>query len=140
MIAMPILRIAYSIACLLICICNTLHALPVNNGRHFEKTADGIIVFPDAALSGNTRSVKLQVINDHIIRVSASPFEKMSPATSLTTVYTANAGTKWDVQELKDKIVLKTSRLVATVMSTTGAVLFTDINGKPILQEKPING
>ena len=66
--------------------------------------------------------------------------KQMSPATSLTTVYAANAGTKWDVQELKDKIVLKTSRLVATVMSNTGAVSFTDINGKPVLQEKPING
>ena len=110
------------------------------DGERFIKTADGIIVYPDASISGNTQLVKLQVIAGNIIRVIASPVENIQDNKSLVTVYSINNNLKWDVQENKDRIVLKTNCLIATVTLNTGAVSFTDINGKPILHEKKMGG
>ncbi|HTI11560.1 MAG TPA: TIM-barrel domain-containing protein [Puia sp.] len=49
----------------------------------FVRIADGIIIYPDQAWSGNTAAVKLQVVADNIIRVTAIPvpFSRPSNAT-----------------------------------------------------------
>jgi hypothetical protein len=139
MIAMQFIRFALCFSTLLCCVCFSLIATPPGS-NHFVKTADGIVVFPDAAFS---RQVKLQVIKDNIIRVLVSPFEIMEPANNLVTIYTGSP-TNREEQESKDHIVLKTSRLVATIKVATsvgtGAVLFSDNTGNAIVKERPVNG
>src|SRR5882757_8993062 len=53
----------------------------------FVRISDGIIIYPDRALSGNTAAVKLQVVADNIIRVTAIPvsFSMTSNATDGNT-------------------------------------------------------
>ncbi len=77
---------------------------------------------------------------DNIIRVIACPTSEMPDSRSLVVIDPMANGTKWDVQETTDRIVLKTSQLIARADPVTGAVSFTDINGNPILSEKEGNG
>jgi alpha-D-xyloside xylohydrolase len=113
------------------------------NGNPFtqpvEKTPYGIIIYPDINFSGNTRAVRLQVVTDNIIRVTASPTTKFSDTKSLITVY--NSFSKnWTLTERKDVAILKTPTITATVLLSIGAVSFTDKDGHPILMEKQYNG
>jgi hypothetical protein len=124
-------------------LCSVCLSLTTPTGRDlFLKTADGIIVFTEAAFSGNARQVKLQVLKDNIIRVLVSSFEIMEPTNNLVTIYTGSP-TNWEKQVSKDQIVLKTSRLVATIEVPTsvgtGAVLFSDNAGKQRLHELPVH-
>jgi hypothetical protein len=75
MIAMHIIRVAICLICFLSSTYSNVKASPAENDKRFEKTADGVTVFADAALSGNTCIVKLQVISDNIIRVPAASRE-----------------------------------------------------------------
>lgn len=89
--------------------------------------------------------VRLQVINDKIIRVSASP-DKEFPEDSNLVVIPVDAKPEYTVTEKDGDVTLTTSEISAVVSEKTGAVTFYDKNGKKILQEnengrsfKPIN-
>lgn len=96
-----------------------------------EKLKDGLLV----QLKGDVKQVKLQVINDKIIRVSASPEDKISTTPSLISVAGTNTGVKWTSTEDEHTATLKTSALTATVDLTTGLVSFKDAQGNTIINE-----
>jgi alpha-D-xyloside xylohydrolase len=106
----------------------------------YLKMNDGIIIYPDASLSGNTRMIRLRVVSENIIRVIACPGTEMPDNKSLVVIDSQAAGTNWDVQETTDRIILKTSQLIATADPVTGTVSFTDSKGNPILSEREGNG
>jgi alpha-D-xyloside xylohydrolase len=109
----------------------------------YVRTPDGIIVYPDVHLSGNTAAVKLSVIADNIIRVLCSPGssnEDIEKVSSLITVYKTDPSLKWDITNGEDKVILRTRLITATVTIATGAVSFTDAAGQPILAEKTSGG
>lgn len=108
--------------------------------KQFSKTEDGIIVYTNADLSGNTRQVRLSVISDNIIRVTASPTDKPEEKQSLITVYDHSASVNWSVNEETDNIRLSTTLITAVVRKDNGAVSFVDKDGKPILAERQMNG
>ena len=58
-----------------------------NGDTSFIKTEDGVIIYPDAELAGNTRAIRLQVITDNIIRVIASPEKEFPVQNSLITEF-----------------------------------------------------
>jgi len=107
---------------------------------HYTRTADGVVVYPDINLSGNTTAVKLSVIADNIIRVTSSPTGAAATSQSLITVYKSDTSVKWDISGDDKKVILHTRLLTATVIIATGAVTFTDVSGQPILAEKAIGG
>lgn len=107
--------------------------------KDFEEIKNGVIIYPDYNFSGKVRSVRLQVITDKIIRVTASPEEKIIDTKSLITVY-ENLSSSYTVLKKSDRIILKTPSLTATVLLINGAVSFTDNAGKPILMERQNNG
>jgi alpha-D-xyloside xylohydrolase len=106
----------------------------------FLKTSDGVIVYPDTAQSGNTRSVRLQVISANIIRVVASPADEEQTGQSLITAFNGLAAAEWSVEEGDGMILLKTDSITARVSTQTGAVSFQDIHGNPLVREKPREG
>ena len=63
----------------------------------FIKTADGIIVYPDADLSGNAPVIRLQVINNNIIRVTASAAYQLPDVKSLISVLNHPLKTSWNI-------------------------------------------
>ncbi|MGZ3923808.1 MAG: alpha-xylosidase, partial [Flavisolibacter sp.] len=103
-------------------------------------TPDGVIIFTDPSITGATNVVKLEVIADNIIRVIAAPGKEIVPIQSLVTVYTKRADLLWNVVPSKQSLTLKTKALTAVVNLKTGAVSFSDVNGKKILGEKPAGG
>ena len=100
---------------------------------NFEKTADGIIVTP---AQGPAKRVRLQVVSDRIVRVTAVPGESLQLPESLMVVAKPAADVKFSVARAGDKVVLKTARVTAEVALATGAVDFLDANGKPQLAER----
>lgn len=104
----------------------------------YVKTADGIIVRPDAPFNGNAKEVRLIVVADNIIRVLAVADKNLQPEKSLMVIGNAVPNTKWSVTNAKGFVNLKTVRLTAKVNLQTGAVTFLDPNGKKLLAEKEL--
>ncbi len=96
----------------------------------YEKLSDGIEASTPA---GN---VRLKVITDNIIRVSAAPGD-FSADTSLV-VLSRNLPPVPDfkVREHGDTVSVSTALVTASLDRATGAVTFYDAEGKKILQEK----
>jgi alpha-D-xyloside xylohydrolase len=106
-------------------------------GNNYTKTSDGLIIYPTNTLPEQAKAVKLQVINDNIIRVIASPGKEFPAVKSLITVYKNNPSS-WDLVpgEDKTKITLKTKAITAVANLSTGNVIFYTPEGKEILAEK----
>ena len=106
----------------------------------YIKTTDGVIVFTDPIFTGTSNVVKLEVISDNIIRVIAVPGKEIAAIQSLVTVYSRGPGFSWNTIPAEDSLTLKTKEIAATINLKTGAVTFSDLNGKIILNEKPTGG
>ncbi|HET7898812.1 MAG TPA: hypothetical protein VFL47_14105, partial [Flavisolibacter sp.] len=102
----------------------------------FERTADGVIVYTDPAYTGTPRAVKLSVVREDIIRVTAAPGKTFPEFQSLVTVYPKPDNIKWDLVPSKESLSLTTKRLRAVVSLKTGAVSFFNAGGQTILAEK----
>jgi alpha-D-xyloside xylohydrolase len=109
------------------------------SAQKFIKVDDGIIVYPNQNLSGSVHAVKLQVMNDKIIRVIASATDSFQNK-SLIILNQPSQKINFTVNDLNDSVQLKTNALIASINKQTGAVSFYDLNGKVILQEKQYNG
>lgn len=115
----------------------SLYANPYQ--KSVEETHDGVIIHPNINLSGKTKTLRLQVITDKIIRVTGSPSLEMPDVKSLITVYKATSK-NFTVIKKPDHVVLKTPFVTASVLLSTGAISFTDATGKAILMERQYNG
>lgn len=106
----------------------------------FEKTADGLIVHLKKEQSFGLNQVRLQVINDKIIHVSATPDDKFSDEKSLIVVPQTGKQTPFTVEEKNNCAVLSTASLKAFVNLKTGEVNFTDTKGNAVLRENKGGG
>jgi alpha-D-xyloside xylohydrolase len=95
----------------------------------WQKTADGIVVTPS---SGGAHKVRLQVMSDRIVRVTAVPGDSLDTPKSLMVVATT-APTQFDAVASGGTVSLKTAKLTADVSLSTGAVSFRDATGKVVL-------
>ena len=110
------------------------------NAVAFQKKTDGVVISLKKNSPDLARSIRLQVITDNIIRVTATPEDKVTDQKSLITSYTQTQTKGWNIQQSGNNVILKTSRLRAVVSLVSGEVSFTDINGNIILQEQPGGG
>ncbi|HKE95101.1 MAG TPA: TIM-barrel domain-containing protein [Povalibacter sp.] len=101
--------------------------------ENFQKTADGIVVMPT---QGNAKRVRLQVMSDRIIRVTAVPGESLQLPDSLAVVAKPASDAKFTVDSANGKVVLKTGQVTAEVALESGVVNFLDASGKPVLSER----
>lgn len=99
----------------------------------FEKTADGIVVTPT---EGPAKRVRLQVMSDRIVRVTAVPVESLQLPESLMVTAKPVGGVKFDVESAAGKVALKTGKVTAEVTLAGGVVTFLDASGKPLLTER----
>ena len=102
----------------------------------YIRTKDGIIVFTDPVFTGTSNAVKLEVIAENIIRVTAAPGKEIASTQSLVTVFSKKPDLSWDVIPSKDSLTLKTKKLTAIIDLKTGAVTFRDQKDEEILAEK----
>lgn len=99
-------------------------------------TDDGVIIRLGSLGLGMPSVMKLEVINEKIIRVVATPGKEFSRDKSLCVVEQTNAVPPFDVRQSIDTLILSTSALKVKVNLTTGQVIFTDTAGRMILQER----
>lgn len=105
-----------------------------------ERFKDGVLVRLEKATPGGAKQVRLQVITDNIIRVTASPADSISGTPSLMAVVSGSREIKWTSEEKNNQVILKTSALTASIDLTTGQVIFRDLRGQVILQEQQGGG
>lgn len=96
----------------------------------FEKTADGVVVTP---ASGPAKKVRLQVMGERILHVTATPTDSLDTPPSL--MVTAKPGGAFTVTEAGGKVVVKAGKASAEVSLADGQVSFRDAAGKLVLAE-----
>ncbi|MDR3219193.1 MAG: DUF5110 domain-containing protein [Dysgonamonadaceae bacterium] len=110
------------------------------NSSSYEKTIDGIVVHLKQTSPLTSKHVRLQVITDDIIRVTATPDTRFPSKKSLITVFNETQTSGWNVTEEDSCVVLQTARLKATISLATGAISFSDSEGKLLLAENSGGG
>lgn len=97
-----------------------------------QQTADGLVA---TLSSGPAKKLRLQVINDRTIRVTAVPTDSLDiPASLITVAGPAKDG--FTVEQDGKVARVKTPALTAELNLATGAVRFLDKAGNPLLAEK----
>ena len=99
-----------------------------------EKTDLGVTVNLSPTTENSVRKVRLQVLGDRIIRVSATPDRKFAEDNSLITV-PQKSPTEYAVTETDSTVSVITSSVIATVSLESGDVKFYDSYGKLIAAE-----
>lgn len=99
----------------------------------WQKTTNGVTVNTGSTDTHHARLVRLEVLGEKIIRVSATPAATFADPQSLITL--PQKKTPFKVTTHEDTITIATRQLKASVLSTTGEVWFTDSNGRHILTE-----
>ncbi|HET8764364.1 MAG TPA: TIM-barrel domain-containing protein, partial [Rhodanobacter sp.] len=99
---------------------------------HVQSLRDGAVV----SVEGSTQKVRLQVVSDHIIHVTAVPKGDFNLPASLMALKTGG-DTHFTVGERAGAVTLDTSAIEARVSPRDGAVSFFDHAGKPLLAEQP---
>jgi alpha-D-xyloside xylohydrolase len=102
----------------------------------YQKTDEGIMVTVKKRDNNEQHHIRLQVVNDRIIHVSATPEEDFSTAKSLITVPGLEYSGKFEVSVDSCFVILSTAALDAKVHKQSGEVSFFKKEGEPILQEK----
>lgn len=101
----------------------------------FEKLSDGVVVRLQAK-EGQAKQVKIRVVSDDIIQVIASPVDSFSSRKSLMVVPDLKVSATWNVEESEEAVTITTAQLKAKVSTLSGEVIFTDLQGNVLLQEK----
>jgi alpha-D-xyloside xylohydrolase len=84
---------------------------------------------------GGPRLVRLEVMGEKLIHVSATPENRFSDPQSLVIVPVGERPL-FTVEENGDTVTVMTSALKANVLVSTGEVWFTDLSGNVILAEQ----
>ena len=104
----------------------TMAATVQTNGNNVTITPDG----------GQAKVVRLEVMNDNIIRVRATSKEALPEKPASLMIVPQVAPTKsYTISEEDDNVVVKAKNVKAVVSKTTGEVTFFDAEGKQLLKE-----
>ncbi|HEY9261160.1 TIM-barrel domain-containing protein [Chitinophaga sp.] len=105
-----------------------------------DKLADGLVIHLKQRAPNGAKQVRLQVVSDKVIHVTATPGDQFDTTPSLMAIDIKGNAIKWDSEEQTNAVVLKTASLTATVALQTGEVVFRDNAGNIILQEQKGGG
>ena len=104
-----------------------------------RRNDNGVTVKVQQPSENGPALVRLEVMGEKIIRVSATPEKRFADTESLIIV-PSEARTPFTVTSEGETVTLATSELKANVSTLTGEVWFTDAEGKVILAEQQGGG
>ncbi len=107
---------------------------------HIEPTGDGVIIRLDERSDFPGQTIRLKVINDHIIRVTALPSGEFSERPGLMTVAFPPYDGGFTVEKGEGHITLSTPALSAEVSLKSGSIIFTGSDGTLFLSEAEEGG
>lgn len=105
----------------------------------YDKLANGIVVHIDQQKESDAHKVRLQVMGEKLIHVTATPEQTFSNRTDLITVPVQNLP-PFSIETTDSTVVLSTTQLHAWVYKKTGEVQFYDATGKLLLAENKGGG
>ena len=99
-----------------------------------QTSGNSVTIRPDG---GEAKVVRLEVMNDNIIRVRATSKDALpeKPTSLMIVPQTASAKGSYSVSEEGDNVVVKAKNVKAVVAKATGEVTFFDANGNQLLKE-----
>ena len=100
----------------------------------YKVTENGVSVKVQQPSEDGPTLVRLEVIGEKIIHLSATPERKFADPESLVII-PAKEKTGFAVEQNEDTITVSTSEIKANVLASTGEVWFTDMDGKVLLRE-----
>jgi len=122
----------------LVGVCLGLIAFSLTAQPAFQKTTNGVIVYPQQKTAVNR--LQITVVNNKIIQVKATPETQFSTEKSLITAQPFDSKSNWEVSTKADTLFLKTTELTAAVSLRSGEIAFADKAGKRILTESTGDG
>ena len=109
------------------------------SGSYFKTDGSGVTVKVQNVIDGGPRIVRLEVMGEKLIHVSATPERKFADQESLVIIPPAER-TPFTVEQAGDTVSVATSAVKAYVLASTGEVWFTDPEGNVILEEQKGGG
>ena len=106
----------------------------------WKKTDNGVIIKLKSGSSDVPKLMKLEILNDGIIHVLASPVKSFSEEKSLCVIDRDYPDPFFNVRQEQDTLIVSTDRIIAKVSIVTGQVIFCDQNEKILLSERPGGG
>ena len=100
----------------------------------FVKNGNSVTIHVDAPQENGAKMVRLEVMNDNIIRVQATS-EEAFPAKQSLMIVEQTARPQFSVTEDGDNVVVSARKVKAVVNKQTGALTFFDANGQQLLKE-----
>ena len=100
----------------------------------YKVTENGVSVKVQQPSEDGPTLVRLEVLGEKIIHMSATPERKFADPESLVII-PAKEKTGFAVEQNDDTITVSTSEIKANVLASTGEVWFTDMDGKVLLRE-----
>jgi len=101
----------------------------------FTSSDHGIIASIAAPGESGAKLVRIEVVDEDIIRVSASAEDHFSDRESLITVPGISGEVPFEVTEADGSVVISTDKLQVKLSLQSGEVEFTDKEGRMLLQE-----
>ena len=109
------------------------------SGSYFKTDGSGVTVKVQNVIDGGPRIVRLEVMGEKLIHVSATPERKFADQESRVIIPPAER-TPFTVEQDGDTVSVATSAVKAYVLASTGEVWFTDPEGNVILEEQKGGG
>ena len=105
----------------------------------FRQDESGVTVKVQDPVENGPALVRLEVMGEKLIHVSATPEKKFADPESLIII-PAQEQTPFTVAQNGDTVTVATSSVKANVLASTGEVWFTDVEGNMILREETGGG
>ena len=105
----------------------------------YKVTEDGVTVKVQQPSECGPKLVRLEVMGEKLIHVSATPERRFADPESLV-IMSEDEKTPYTVVQSCDTITLQTSAIKANVLASTGEIWFTDMDGKVLLREEAGGG
>jgi alpha-D-xyloside xylohydrolase len=116
------------------------HLFLSSSEKTWEKTNNGVVVNLKGKAGKDAKHLKIEVINDHIIRVVAAPGESFSERKSLSVVEQPATNSAFIIAANKNNLVLSTSKIKAKISLSSGQIVFCDNDNNVILKESQSGG
>ena len=106
--------------------------------KSFEVMKDGVLIRLKSKDNSGASEMKVQVITDRVIHITAIPGKSFSKGKSLMAVENKLTLPKFTCKQEGNELFLRTSCLNVKIDLNTGAVCYTDTTSKVILAEKQV--
>lgn len=125
-------RLLFLAAAILLC-CSS-------SDNNWEKSGNGVQIKLKGVAGKKEQLIKIEVVNDQIFHIVASPSGKFSTQKSLSAIDRPATEVSFNIKEGKDNLVLSTSKIKARISLITGQVVFSDADDLLILKEPNAGG